>query len=152
MSESSLISLWMSASNDANYIKSEDYYMLDNNMYSIKNTYVTFDPMRMFKSEKAKLESIVEECDIFISHIPPAWPDNMPTKYALDKRTSFYFFNGDPYLWSEKTPKLWICGHIHNSNFWKVNKTWLACNPIGYMSERNKMRNQIRIIDFGDLD
>lgn len=33
-------------------------------------------------------------------------------------------------------PKLWICGHTHESFFGKIDKTLYYINPIGYLDNK----------------
>jgi predicted phosphodiesterase len=144
---------WKDTMNDANLIVGKDYPPEINDSrttmyggYGFK-TY-TFDPMKFYKQEEEKMLKIVEECDVFISHIGPLVPPSLPTHYQ-NAVTSFYYFNGEWILNKEKAPKLWIWGHTHDQYLWKHNNTVLACNPLGYKSENKQA--EVEVLDLDDL-
>jgi predicted phosphodiesterase len=109
----------------------------------------TFDPIKFFKSEQEKLEKIIEDCDIFVSHIGPVVPPSLRDEY-LDVTTAFYYFDGKKYLMSEKAPKLWTFGHTHDRHDFKVNNTHLVCNPLGYKSEAKN--HEVAVVDLFNLE
>lgn len=146
--------LWKDTMNDANLIVGKDYPSEINDIretmyggYGYKK--YTFDPIKFFKEEEKKMLKIVEDCDVFITHIGPIVPPNLPIHHQ-NTVTGFYYFNGEWILNKNKTPKLWFFGHTHDRFEWKHNNTWLMCNPLGYKSENSKA--EVEIVDLDELD
>lgn len=144
---------WKDTMNDANLIVGKDYPPEINDSrermhggYGYKE--YNFDPLKFFKQEEEKMLKIVEECDVYISHIGPLVPKNLPVHYQ-NAITGFYYFNGEWILNKDKAPKLWIWGHTHEKYLWKHNNTVLACNPLGYKSENKNA--EVEILDLDDL-
>jgi predicted phosphodiesterase len=65
----------------------------------------------MFYEEKRKLAHILAESDVIITHFSPDW-NQAPAERKLDLSTSFYYFDGTPYL-QGISKKIWCFGHIH---------------------------------------
>ena len=152
MTDDDMLQKWKTTMNDANLIKGDDHLGLNESygMYNYGNTTrYSFDPLVFFEKEKEKMLKIIEDCDIFVSHIGPVVPPNIRPEYQ-NVVTGFYYFDGERYLWADKAPKLWIFGHTHDKYMWKVNDTVLACNPLGYKSEQTE--NEIDVIDMELLD
>jgi len=144
---------WKNVMNDANLIVGNDYPPEINDsreaMYGgYKYKAYTFDPMKFFKQEEEKILAIVEECDVFISHVGPLVPPNLPVHFQ-NVETGFYYFNGEWILNKDKAPKLWIFGHTHDKYLWKHNNTVLVCNPLGYKSENKN--NEVEVLDLDNL-
>ncbi len=149
--------LWKQTMNDANLIVGKDYPPEINESRAdvfgygnYENHYkkYTFDPIKFFKQEEEKMLKIVEECDVFISHVGPVVPPNLPTQYQ-NAVTGFYYFNGEWILQKEKAPKLWFFGHTHDRYEFKFNNTWVMCNPLGYKSEN--INAEVEVIDLDEL-
>lgn len=156
MSHFHMMQLWKDRMNDASLLRGLDYPPeINDNRYTVYGHYgknkagFTFDPIKFFESEKEKLIKIIDKCDIFVSHIGPVVPKTLDPKYMVPI-TGFYYFDGEHYLWNEKAPKLWLWGHTHKNFDFKINNTWLMCNPLGYKSENT--RNEITVVDLFDLD
>ena len=144
---------WKDTMNDANLIVGKDYPKeINDSREAMYGGYgykaYTFDPLDFFAKEQEKMLKIVEECDIFISHIGPLVPPTLPVEYQ-NPVTAFYYFNGEWILNKEKAPKLWIFGHTHDKYLWKHNNTVLACNPLGYKSENKNA--EVEVLDLDDL-
>ncbi len=137
MDDFSMLQKWKATMNDANLIKGDDHLGLNDtrSMYGYgKMKIYSFDPLVFFDNEKEKMLKIIEDCDIFVSHIGPVVPPDIRPEYK-NVVTGFYYFDGERYLWSDKAPKAYIFGHTHDRHEFKVNNTWLFCNPLGYKSE-----------------
>lgn len=154
MNHFAMMHKWKDTMNDARLIKGTDYPKEINDSragiygYGKMTTY-TFDPIKFFEAEKEKMLKIIEDCDIFISHIGPVVPPSLKSEYQ-NVVTGFYYFDGEHYLWNEKAPKLWLWGHTHDQHDFKINNTWLMCNPLGYKSENTG--NEISVVDLFDLE
>ena len=152
MDDSQMLQLWKKKMNDSNLIKGQDSMPeLDDvvTMYGYsKMKFYSFDPLAFFDKELVKMQKIIEECDVFVSHVGPVVPPNIQPDY-MDAVTGFYFFDGEQYLWNDKAPKVWIFGHTHDKYEFKVNNTWLMCNPLGYSSDNNEI--EIEVIDLDTL-
>jgi len=151
MNDFHMLQKWKAVMNDANLIKGDDHLGLNDvrSMYGYgKMKVYSFDPLVFFENEKEKMVKIIEECDIFVSHIGPVVPPNLKPEYQ-NVDTGFYYFDGERYLWAEKAPKVYIFGHTHDRYEFKVNNTWLMCNPLGYPSENT--RGEIEVVDITTL-
>lgn len=111
------------------------------------------DPSRMglpnmdckgwFDVEYQKAKNIIEQCDVYFSHVGPKEPDDINPEYD-NFATGFFYFDGKELLDTERIKK-WIFGHTHDV----IKETWLKengdrvellCNPIGYHSEFGDIR------------
>lgn len=158
LDDNAMKKLWMEFSNDPHNIASDDYentirdkneFHYHSSGYGRKRFSVTLNPLKFFEKERAKLVEIVDKCDVFVSHVSPAVPPNLNPEHD-NASAGFYFFDGSQYLQSEKAPKLWIFGHVHDRYNYKVNNTRLVCNPLGYDDEN--FHHSVITIDLNDLD
>jgi len=104
-----------------------------------------FNTLEFFESEYKKMENIVEECDVFVSHVGPIVPKNIRASF-VNSLTGFYYFDGSEILNVDKAPKLWFFGHTHDKFDFNYNNTRLLCNPLGYISERTQ--HTIKVIEY----
>jgi len=153
MSHFDCMQTWKNTMNDANLIVGKDYPPeINDSREAMYGGYgykaYTFDPMKFFKQEEEKMLKIVEECDVYISHVGPVVPPNLPSHYQ-NAVTGFYYFNGEWILEKENAPKLWLFGHTHDRYEFKKHNTWLMCNPLGYKSENKNA--EIETIDLDEL-
>lgn len=151
-----MMSLWKSTSNDPNLIVGDaanvirdKFEMHYDNYGGRRRTSCTFSPLNFFQKEKEKLEKIVDQCDVFVSHMGPYVPPDLEPEFD-DSTTGFYFFDGKEYLLADKAPKLWIFGHSHARYNFRVHNTHLKCNPLGYKDE--KLKHKIEVVDLFDLN
>lgn len=86
--------LWSSLSNDYKMIKGFPKLTLD-----------------MFNSEKEKLDKIINESDVIITHVGPD-VSLSPYFNEMELYNSFYFFDGSDYF-NSIANKMWCFGHIH---------------------------------------
>lgn len=122
MTEEQIKDDWLYFMNDSNYI------------YNISTYKYIFD------DEIKKLENNIYKSDVILSHIGPALPPVIPTKYD-NSYTRFFYFDGSEYLKAKAAPKVWVYGHVHDQYDYTVNNTNLVCNPLGYPKE-NALRNR----------
>lgn len=118
-------SQWKSVSNDSVLIKG-----------------LPFRTLEMFEKEKNKFESIIDDSDILITHVPPDF--KQPPKYAMEQSNSFYYFNGDPYI-DKIENKLWLFGHTHERYEYEAYGCKMMCVPLGYKGEFKEDRKIINI-------
>ena len=100
-------------------------------------------PYQRFKSEKEKLEKIVYDSDVIITHIGPDW-SKIPNKYKDDVCTSFYFFDGSAYL-EKLQGKIWCFGHIHERYDYYNGKCRMINASLGYPDEKVNNRKIVNI-------
>ena len=128
-----------SAVNRGSHIK--DFNSLCNNYF--------IDPSKMgicgkvdwndwFYKEYIKCKNIINDCDIYFSHVGPKEPKDIPKKFD-NISTGFFYFDGRELLKTDRIKK-WIFGHTHDIITEKFDKgdgsfVDLRCNPIGYYSE-----------------
>jgi predicted phosphodiesterase len=128
LTEDQIKEKWLYFMNDANYI------------YNMKSYKFILD------EEIAKLEKNIENVDVFLSHVGPVLPKNIPAKYD-DTNTRFFFFDGMKYLTAKAAPKIWVFGHTHEQYDFRIEKTDIICNPLGYPSENVTGHKKIRNIE-----
>lgn len=100
--------------------------------------YTTFDPVKHFEGEMAKINGIAS-ADVMITHYGPAVPPDMRPAYATSPVTTFYYFDGDETI-DRLGPKVWVYGHTHDFHEFTHRGTQILCNPLGYPGERSFAR------------
>lgn len=85
-----------------------------------------------------------KKADIVITHCNPSTElENQVEKYRHDPVTGFYTFDGLDDL-EILEPQLWVFGHTHTPNSYKIGETVFVCNPLGYPHE-GTMRKIIQL-------
>lgn len=93
---------------------------------------------------KEKLEKIIKDSDIIITHVGPEW-SRIPHKFAYDASTAFYYFDGKPYFDRAKD-KVWVYGHTHDRNDYEIYDCRFVNASLGYPSENeNRSRRIVNI-------
>jgi len=106
------------------------------------------DPSRMglpnmdckgwFDKEYKKAKNVIDQCDVYFSHVGPKEPDIIRPEFD-NFVIGFFYFDGKELLSSERI-KAWVFGHTHDN----IKETWtkptgekvnLLCNPVGYHTE-----------------
>lgn len=119
MDDQAFVDKWRSYLNDSNYIevpytKTRE---IDSLIYSEK--------------QKKLLSSIVDVCDLVVTHVAPDWT-HLPTKYQTPEST-FYCFDGRTLLKRMKPNAIWVFGHTHDKHsFQHPSGPVMFCNPLGY--------------------
>lgn len=105
---------WYLNSNDSNFIKG-------------------LDIKEYFKCEKEKLDLIIEESNIILSHVGPDC--KLTNLYGKSRYyNSFYFFDGCDII-NHYEEKVWLFGHIH-SRFDIEHEAWrMISHAIGYSDQ-----------------
>jgi len=75
--------------------------------------------------------------DIILTHHMPSTAC-INQKYKGDSLNRFYVSEMSDYI-VKKEPKLWVCGHTHDSIDLEINKTKIVSNPLGYPDYYNPM-------------
>lgn len=92
-----------------------------------------------FNKEKTKAVNIINDCDVYFSHVGPKEPDNIPDKFD-NFTTGFFYFDGKEMMNKSKL-KTWVYGHTHET----ISEEYvrddgeiikLLCNPVGYNQEK----------------
>lgn len=99
-----------------------------------------------FKKEYDKAKNIIEDCDVYFSHVGPKEPNILPKEYD-NFATGFFYFDGQKLL-NTKRIKNWVFGHTHDIIFEQYVKdngseVSLLCNPVGYYGE-NRFKNVVK--------
>lgn len=98
--------------------------------------------LEKFKEEKQKLNQIIDESDIIITHVGPDW-SKTTYKYQDDLTTSFYVFDGREFF-NRINGKVWAYGHTHENADYDAYGCRFVNAALGYRSENNgsrKIRN-----------
>lgn len=72
--------------------------------------------------------------NIVITHHAPSI-QSVPEHFKNDPVTSAYASNLEDFI-VEHQPLYWIHGHIHTPCRYKIGKTEIICNPLGYIDEK----------------
>ncbi|TDG00909.1 metallophosphoesterase family protein [Paenibacillus piri] len=120
MSQSQLYEEWKKSMNDANLIYPR---------------FTQSTLMDFFNHEYEKLEAVIDESQVIISHVSPDW-SHVGGKHLIDPVTSFYYFDGSSLLTRAKG-KVWCFGHIHTKvDYLHSDGCRLINNALGYPDER----------------
>jgi len=90
--------------------------------------------MDMFWHEKEKLDKVIIDCDVIVTHVGPDW-SRVIEKYRLDAMTSFYYFDGQDYF-DKIDRKIWCWGHTHSHYSYMKNGCYFVNNSLGYPGEK----------------
>lgn len=105
----------------------------------ITPTFTQVKLRHFFENEFAKLERIVDECDVIVTHVGPD-ASNMSSKYKNDPVSTFYFFDGSSLL-ERASGKTWCFGHTHTHYDYVHDKGCrLINNALGYPNENEKTK------------
>lgn len=92
-----------------------------------------FDRYDWFAQEYQRMESIISESDVIMSHICPC-SDVFP-KHRREVTSTFYQFDGSKLFNQTKQNALWCYGHSHDTYSGEFDGHLLHCNPLGYPSD-----------------
>lgn len=93
----------------------------------------------LFKEEYEKLDSIIDRCDIMISHINPSIDQiHQNPEWKNHPTCGFYSFEGRELMKKFKGSH-WIFGHSHYRGEYRINEFNLIANALGYPSEHKKV-------------
>jgi len=101
----------------------------------------TFD---MFREEKKKLDRVISDCDVIITHVSPDWT-SVPVEYQMDALSGCYYFDGSQYFESIQG-KIWCSGHTHHKHSYIKNGCWFINNALGYPKEDKRPKGKIENI------
>ncbi len=115
------VSHWACTMNDSNYIRVPNSNGLPD--------YLDFDSF--CKKEKEKLDLIIKDLDVIVTHVSPNWT-RIPSKYQSSEST-FWYFDGRELMAKTNKNQIWIHGHTHDKFFYEQeDKCTIICNPLGY--------------------
>jgi predicted phosphodiesterase len=79
------------------------------------------------------LTSNVGKNDVVVTHHLPAF-ESVPARFARSAMNAFFVCDVAPRV-RERQPKLWIHGHSHDRCDYRIGKTRVVANPLGYPNE-----------------
>jgi metallophosphoesterase superfamily enzyme len=90
--------------------------------------------LEKFNYELEKMNSVIENCDVVISHMGPDWS---LSPYEEDEKdyNSFYFFDGKELL-EKFSNKIWCFGHVHIKEDIQKNGWRMISHGLGYPDEK----------------
>lgn len=92
----------------------------------------------LFREEYEKIENIIDQCDIMISHISPSIDKDHQNPDWKDHPTcGFYSFDGAELMEKFKGSH-WIFGHSHYRGEYRIKEFNLIANALGYPSEHKR--------------
>jgi len=74
-------------------------------------------------------KNVTEGCVVITHHAPSEKSVSVNFKYA--KQNALYYCSMEK-LMLDRSPKLWIHGHMHDPVFYEIDKTTVISNPRGY--------------------
>lgn len=92
-----------------------------------------FDMEKYFLEEKSKLDLVVENADVIVTHVGP---DVRLSDYSGSDRiyNNFYFFNGMDFI-EDLENKIWLFGHIHKRRDISYNGWRIINHALGYKDQ-----------------
>lgn len=115
-----LLSLWYGTNSDSQFIRWGDT-----------------DMDAFMAEERQKLDAIVDDLDVVITHVGPDW-HQAPSWYQNDLTTAFFYFDGKNEL--ERVRGTWIYGHTHERSDAVVGNCRLVNAALGYPWEMGDRR------------
>lgn len=96
----------------------------------------SFNAIEYFESEHKKLQDYndFDNIDVMVTHYAPTLPHGIRTKYAIERGTTFYLFDGEKDI-ERISPKIWLFGHMHDKFNFTHKDVHFLCNPFGYPGE-----------------
>ena len=96
--------------------------------------------------ERVHMWNNMQEDDIVVSHMLPAW-ECVSQMYEADPYNTLFVADLKDLILT-KNPKLWIHGHSHDPQDIMIENTRVVRNPIGYPSElRMKNPQDVKILE-----
>ncbi|MBD0383020.1 metallophosphoesterase family protein [Paenibacillus sedimenti] len=118
---------WVTVSNDYSRIRGKPRLTLD-----------------MFQNEKTKLEKVLAASHVILTHVSPDW-NQVPEGRVLDLSSSFYYFDGSPYM-NHLSNKIWCFGHVHHRMDYVHHHCRFINASLGYPRKLQTMPDRIRTI------
>ncbi len=121
-----LISLWHGTNSDSQFIR---WGEIDMDSY--------------MSEQRQKLDAIVGDLDVVITHVGPDWRRASPA-YQNELSTAFFYFDGQDEL--KRVRGTWLFGHTHERSDAVVGSCRLVNAALGYpweMGDRRVMRIEI---------
>lgn len=107
-----------------------------NDWNCIKGMFIT--PLDLFRKEWGRMESIVQEADVVITHVPPETDHFKEGKLEKDY-ANYYAFDGSS-LYQKHRPTIWCFGHSHDPCDFEKEGVRFISNPMGYPDEEKGFR------------
>ncbi|MNI27726.1 3',5'-cyclic adenosine monophosphate phosphodiesterase CpdA [compost metagenome] len=95
----------------------------------------------MFAAERKKLDRILVQSDVIITHFSPDW-SRAPDNRKLSLSTSYYYFDGAPIL-PLVSNKIWCFGHVHQRMDYQYHNCRFINASLGYPSENHNQPKHI---------
>jgi predicted MPP superfamily phosphohydrolase len=111
-----IVEYWKGRSNDAVFLKGLPRLAKD-----------------MYYEEKKKLNKIIHNSDVIITHYSPDW-SHAPQERRLDLTLSFYYFDGTPFFPMIQN-KIWCFGHLHRRMDYLKHNCRFVNASLGYPRE-----------------
>lgn len=117
---------------DTDFIKRWREYLNDSNLINVPFTRTgEIHSLEYAEKMKAAIDSIVDVCDLMVTHVAPDWT-HVPPHYQQPE-TTFYCFDGREFLKRMKPDAKWVFGHTHERHFFShPSGPYMICNPLGY--------------------
>lgn len=104
-------------------------------------------PLEMFWREKMKLNGVIDDCDVIITHVSPDW-SRISDEHRLDPLSGCYYFDGSEYM-ERIGGKIWCSGHSHRRHSYANRGCRFVNNALGYPMEEGGPAGRIVPIPLG---
>lgn len=101
-------------------------------------------PLEFFWEQKEKLDRIINDCDVIITHVSPDW-SHIAEEHAADPVSGCYYFDGSEYI-AHINGKVWCSGHVHINHSYRMGGCLFVNNALGYPNEYNRPQGRITTV------
>ncbi|MFC6652697.1 metallophosphoesterase family protein [Paenibacillus rhizoplanae] len=98
-------------------------------------------PVEFFWEQKEKLDRIIHDSDVIITHVSPDW-SHISDEQTHDPISRCYYFDGSGYL-GHIGGKVWCSGHVHLNHSYMSNGCLFVNNALGYPAENKRQKGRI---------
>lgn len=81
---------------------------------------------------------------VVVTHHAPS-PRSVSSQFIGSDLNCFFYSKLDEWIEYKENIVLWIHGHMHNKSSYRIGKTTVVCNPIGYPNENKNI--SIKVVD-----
>lgn len=115
-------------------------------IYSEENIPVTVEEILAIHNDTRKMfDEYVTKDTVVITHHLPSFQSVDPA-FKGDPSNAYYASNLEEFILDRK-PKLWLHGHTHHPQDYKIGDTRIVCNPRGYKGQEKNGYNPTLVIE-----
>lgn len=100
--------------------------------------------MDTFYQELTRLESVIDKCDVIITHVSPD-ASMMAERFKIDSFAGCFYFDGERFF-NQIQNKIWIFGHVHDRYSYEKYGCWFINASLGYKSDNRDRLTPKKIV------